>query len=198
MRAKEFIIERNYSGPLYHMTRMDTLHIIMHDGLKFGHVYRDIKNHTIKDYKYVLSTSRTLTNTYTKTRKYDVSLVLNAAYFNQKDFIIKPVNFYSNMYHYEQNKKTNESEERIWSKEQYHPISCISEIHIQINIRFFDNDIFPLMESIIDSGINYYIYYEVKDFMLHNKRKSMTFEETKDELHLNPKLNIPSQKGIRK
>ena len=203
MRAKEFITERNYSGPLYHMTSTDEqiIHNILYNGLRF----RKVQSETDKEhnwlpkkkggYNFFLSASRSLTNFFrdpldpwnkADNAKYsNVSLTLNTSYFNQKNFIIGPMDYYNSFY---KNKKASEAEERIWSKEQYHPISCISEIHVLLydpkdhQLRFHHNikPMIKLYEMLQKAQIPTWFYDNRKSFTLHIKNHALSTVQIQD------------------
>ena len=183
MRAKEFITERNHGGPLYHLTKFKYIKSILTEGLEFSYVepsglgVESVFAPGNNEYRYFLSASRTLTSAFRITHKkeltmgYNISFLLNTAYFNQKDFIIKPVNYFD---------KTNmpkyyESEERIWSKKGVHPAGkCISEIHGVMPFAV------SLINPILEAGIPYYLYYDENDFILHRKTKAISPEQLKE------------------
>ena len=200
MRAKEFITERNYGGPLYHLTSPKYAISILQDGLKFGsHLFRpnEAAIQKNKEYIYFLSASRDLTNYFRDiirdTSLAWVSFTLNSEYINTNEFITGPVNFFGTHKYIpggsQLNKKHSESEERIWSKKQIHPTKdIISEIHIYIPINTVKTDddgmkyvydggyrvnINYLVEQAKQSGIPYYLYNDSKAFMLHRKDKAI-------------------------
>ena len=141
------LIEKNYSAPLYHITNaFSFLNILTTNDLKFSdaRIYTKERNMmpTNKKYRYYLSTSRSLVNSFRADSDMAVgskmiSLVLNTQYFNNRDFLIKPVNYFANTADISVHK--SESEERIWSKQERHSFeNCVQEIHIRYSKSYDD------------------------------------------------------------
>ena len=184
MKAKEFIIERNYGGPLYHLTEYHFLNTMFQHGIGFRYVNPNDESSyesrfIIDDkYPYFLSASRNLTNSFRNKiggprTPYNMSLVLNTQYFNNKDFLIKPIDYWNSWDKVDFNVSLKEGEERIWSKKEYHPfVNCVTEVHIYDNIGLtnglgeVDN-----LTKLDNFEIPYFIYGHPHHYRLHRKDK---------------------------
>ena len=174
------LVEKNYSAPLYHITNAFSFNRILTTGLEFSNAMESPKEKelmpTNKKYQYYLSTSRSLVNAFRNVDNYAgigskmVSLVLNTQYFNNKDFLIKPVNYFADTDGFHSHHL--ESEERIWSKKEWHDHhNCINEVHIMYTSSY--HDIIQRVKSAIDkTNIKYYMYENEREFIIHNKRKA--------------------------
>ena len=186
MRAKEFLIERNYSGPLYHMSHIPSFFSMARNNvIRFADAnmhHLETKLIPRKEYVYFLSASRDLTN-YFRIKNQNlagISLTLNSSYFQNGNFIIKPTNYWNTTQG--KDPKNKESEERIWSKNMDHKFTdCVSEIHINgisssISALSF-NDLNTIHTKVKDIGIPYFYYDNQNYFLLHKKHKSVSIDE---------------------
>ena len=142
------LTEKNYSGPLYHLTTISHLIEILgvgdgeaQAGLRFANAAYGAGNERrfmrSEKYPYYLSTARNLRNAFrdmadSVTTPYRVSLVLDTAYLNKKGYLVTPVNYFTGAAQTPIGHKAKEAEERVWSKNQFNPLNMIKEIHIYL------------------------------------------------------------------
>ena len=183
------LLEKNYTGPLYHITTAESAkNILLSQHFIFSNAMpkEDERKHIPKKgYKYFLSTARSLHSDYRTDSEFPVSMTLDTRYFTEKEFIIRPLDFFPDS-------KTYESEERIWSKKQKVSADCIREIHVFLP----DLEENPSHRNITDRikvinllGIikktekDYYIYNNYNSYIIHNKRQAIDFEITDNTFH---------------
>ena len=187
MRRKEFITERNYSGPLYHMTDPSNVLSILRQGFYFvdATTYNDEQQFIIKkNYHYYLSTSRSLNNRF-RERSYSMnslaaSMKLDSSFINQKDFIVAPLNYFQNkvIKSLQNIPKTSwEAEERIWSRKQVNNLfDAVMEVHILYN-KLSYAEIHDINTSLELYGKPVFWYEHAYDYMRHNKKESKPFDD---------------------
>ena len=137
------LLEKHYTGPLYHSTSYTQAMQIVQDGFfKLSDAITRVsfnpeletKHMPSKEYRYFLSTARTKNDTFKRYMRQQVTFVLDSAKYNNKGFTVRPVNFFTN-----DEAKNKESEERIWSKNPTVGIDNILEIHVLLNA-YDEND----------------------------------------------------------
>ena len=159
------LLEKHYAAPLYHVTPLENaLNILKTKNFSLSETPEKNIRHTInpeiqmrkdtvgkskrrEDYRYYLSTSRSIRNSYRENLAedgYDVTFVLDTTvYSRMKDIYIGPIDYYE--YHKrsggEDNandadliSKKSEAEERVWSNSQTIPaIPGIVEAHFYLD-----------------------------------------------------------------
>ena len=180
MIIKDILNEKHYSGPLYHITDSESAVKILKDReFMFTSAMDSFSEQRFifdKEYKYFMSTSRS--KIHGMRNKSDVlfyatTFVLDSSWFaNKKEYVINPLWF---GYAATVSPEYKESEERIWSNKQLHPIDSIRETHclfLKKDEANFGNskNIRLLCER---NNMPYYFYNDINSYLTLNKKKEV-------------------------
>ena len=180
MLVNDILIEKHYSGPLYHVTDSESAIKILKDSeFMFTNALGSFSERRFifdKEYKYFMSTSRS--KVHGMRNKIDVlfyatTFVLDPSWFaNKKEYIINPLWF---GYEATVSPEYKESEERIWSNKQLHSIDSIRETHclfLKKDEANYNNlkKIRLLCER---NNMPCYFYNDVNSYLMLNKKKAV-------------------------
>ena len=179
------LYEKFYSGPLYHVTKVQyAINILRGGRFKLTEAPpggKEIQNAPEyarnKGFIYFMSASRDKFNAFrTKHIGGDllVTFVLNPDYFvNSNKYIINPTSYFSNASRPE--KIRSEAEERIWSREGFILIDdVITEIHVNMHGMYIHEFYFELYELAKRRGIHCYFYRDFKKYNQLDKKYAGT------------------------
>lgn len=192
MLVNDVILEKHYKGPLYHVTIISFATRILKDqeiifsNSQESEIEAKYRSGRRPDNIYYLSTSRSKLNSFRNLESIEL--------YKQATFVIDPnkltqemafsqVNYWGDKY--ASYPKGHESEERIWSKKQAHPIDFIAETHILqkdlelIMVKKEAIEVADLSEK--KNNIPCYIYSDVKQYAVLNKRKAYRAKDLRNE-----------------
>ena len=203
MQISNIILEKHYTGPLYHATSIPITKRIADTGkLLLSYAGEPGKNSSTelktlqrkskeKQFKYYLSTSRNKLNDYRKQSGLYVTLIFNPNFFkNNPNFIIEPIDFYyyaSDKEWFDKNRR-GEVEERIWGRVDYAPLDCVIEMHTLINYDSHDittENLITPYKKFNEMNIKTYYYDNLKFYMHLIKREARGMK-----LEVNPSGDI--------
>ena len=188
MLVNDIILEKHYKGPLYHVTMISYAMDILEDkkiiftNSEESEIEWKYKNNKKPNNIYYLSTSRSKLNAFRNLKSIDlynsVTFVIDPNKINQ-NMAFSQVNYWGD--EYGAYPIGQESEERIWSNKESHPIDFIVETHIfqkELNLPFARKETIELAElSEKGNNIPCYIYTDVKQYAVLNKRKAYRMKD---------------------
>lgn len=186
MKHEQLLFEKNYRGNLYHVTTLKSAYYILKEqSFKFPHVLDEIfitddemveehlnsNPYFKKGYLYFLSTGRSKLNSYRiQNPGLAATFILNADYFNTKDFVILPTDyFWSDTLTF----RKKESEERVFSRTERVSLACVKELHLRIDTTL-DHEDAHISGIIENTNVPTFYYCDLKSYRLLDKRNTVS------------------------
>ena len=174
MIVNDIILEKHYSGPLYH----STLYRYAIKILKSGKFKLSYYGHNL----YQFSFSRSKNNYYRQAYVNDVVFVLDGSYYKTGEkFKAEPFDFFAKDPSMKAGPSRGEAEERIIAAQEYIKAKGLQEIHVQVNVgengpSHYEN-LIDINQLTKEKNIPTYYYdglMQRNDYQLLNKKKAFT------------------------